>query len=48
MLVKQTCVWPEGQAAVDTLLDEWPGIPEACGNMFMSLAGMAGTEQGKF
>ncbi len=46
-LVKQTCVWPETPAALDALLDEWPGIPEACGATLMSLAGMSGLEQGK-
>ena len=46
-LVKQTCIWPETGQALDALLDEWPGIPEACGAMLMSLAGMSGLEQGK-
>lgn len=42
-----TCVYPGTPAEIDALLEDWPGIPEACGTMLMSLAGMAGTEQGK-
>ncbi len=43
---KQTCVWPNAQS-LDALLEEWPGIPEACSGVLMSLAGMSGAEQGK-
>lgn len=45
-LFKQTCVAPTG-AELEALLDEWPGIPEACGAALMSLAGMTGVESGK-
>jgi hypothetical protein len=45
-LVKQTCVWPE-PAGLEAMLEEWPGIPEACGRMLIELAGMSGLEQGK-
>ena len=45
-LVKQTCVSPDG-AGLEALLDEWPGIPEACSRILIELAGMAGDEQGK-
>jgi hypothetical protein len=44
---KQTCVWPATPVEVEALLDEWPGIPEACSGTIMSLAGMSGAEQGK-
>ena len=40
-------VVPSTPADVQSLLDEWPGIPEACGSLLMSLAGMAGNERGK-
>ena len=31
----------------DKLLEEWPGIPEACGDSLQELVGMAGSEQTK-
>jgi hypothetical protein len=34
-------------AEIEPLLNEWPGIPEACGKMIVELAGMSGFEQGK-
>ncbi len=46
-LFTSTCVYPSTPAEVQALLDEWPGIPEACGSLLMSLAGMAGNERGK-
>ena len=46
-LFTSTCVYPTTPADVQALLDEWPGIPEACGSLLMSLAGMAGNERGK-
>jgi hypothetical protein len=46
-LFNDICVWPAGSTEREALLNEWPGIPEACGKMLMELAGMAGTEQGK-
>jgi hypothetical protein len=46
-LFKATCVLPEGQPAIEALLEEWPGIPEACGKTFQMLAGMSGVEEGK-
>lgn len=45
-LLKQTCVWSY-PTALDPLLEEWPGIPEACGKTLAMLAGMSGLEQGK-
>lgn len=45
-LVKQTCVFPDAPT-LEALLDEWPGIPDACGNTIIALSGMAGVEQGK-
>lgn len=46
-LFKATCVLPETLADVQALLEEWPGIPEACGKVFQELAGMTGVEEGK-
>lgn len=46
-LFNDICVWPAGQQAREMLLDEWPGIPEACGKMMLELAGMSGIEAGK-
>jgi len=46
-LFKCTCVVPATQPEIEALLDEWPGIPEACARMFIELAGMAGVEEGK-
>jgi hypothetical protein len=46
-LFKGTCVLPEGQPAIDALLEDWPGIPEACSKTFQMLAGMSGVEEGK-
>jgi hypothetical protein len=46
-LFGQTCVYPADRAAREVLLDEWPGIPEACGQMLIDLAGMSGIESGK-
>lgn len=45
-LVKQTCVYPDA-ATLDALLEDWPGIPEACTKTIVELAGMSGVEQGK-
>jgi hypothetical protein len=41
------CVYPSA-AELTVLLNEWPGIPEACGKMVIELAGMSGFEQGKY
>ena len=46
-LFKQICVVPEGPAAVEQLLDQWPAAPEACSSMIEKLAGLTGVEQGK-
>lgn len=46
-LFKCTCVVPEGQPAIDALLEDWPGIPEACAKTFQMLLGMTGVEEGK-
>jgi len=49
-LLRDTCVYSSGAKGpepLEKLLDEWPGIAEACGGMIMALAGMAGVEQGK-
>jgi hypothetical protein len=43
----QTCVYPASRAELDVLLDEWPGIPEACGRTILDLCGMTGVESGK-
>lgn len=45
-LVTSTCVFPD-RGGLQALLDEWPGIPEACAKVLIELAGMAGVEQGK-
>lgn len=45
-LIKQTCVFPDA-AGLEALLEDWPGIPEACGRTLIELAGMSGLEQGK-
>lgn len=49
-LFKSIALLPDGQQAVDALLNKWPGIPEACAaaGTFQRLSGMAGTEQGKY
>ena len=47
VLVTQTCIWPADPNALQALMDEWPGIPEACGRTLIELAGMSGLEQGK-
>ena len=46
-LFKATCVLPAGLPAIEVLLDDWPGIPEACSKTFSMLAGMTGIEEGK-
>lgn len=45
-MVKDTCVFPTG-GDLEALLEDWPGVPEACGRMILELAGMAGVERGK-
>lgn len=45
-LFKDTVVFP-AKGEIEALLDEWPGIPEACGKMLAELAGMSAVEQGK-
>ena len=44
--VRKLSLFPEGQA-LDVLIEEWPGIPEACWKAFERLAGMAGAEERK-
>jgi hypothetical protein len=44
---RSTVVYPPSKEAFDALLEEWPGIPEACGKTIIELAGMSGLEQGK-
>lgn len=46
-LFKQICVFPEGAAAIEQLLDAWPAAPEACTALIDKLAGLTGVEQGK-
>jgi hypothetical protein len=45
-LFKDICVFPAG-ADLDALLEDWPGVPEACGRMLLELSGMTGIERGK-
>jgi hypothetical protein len=47
-LFRATCVVPEKAADQVALLNDWPGIPEACGKTFAMLAGMTGVEEGKY
>ncbi len=45
-LVRQLAIYPQGDA-LDELLNEYPGIPEACGKSIRVLAGIEASEQGK-
>lgn len=45
-LVRKLMVVPSGEA-ITTLIDDWPGIPEACGAAIAKLAGMSGQESAK-
>lgn len=40
ILARKTCVYPDA-AGFDALLDDYPGIPEACGEAFKKLLGLA-------
>jgi len=43
LLVRKLIVWPKLDAAgIEALLDDWPGIPEACGQALLDLTGAAG------
>lgn len=44
---RKVCVWPEGHEAVDALLDDFPGIPESCGQAMLELVGAAGSADAK-
>jgi len=44
VLFRKICVWP---ADVEALLDDWPGIPEACGAAILDLTGAAGKADAK-
>jgi len=44
MLVRKLCVFP---VDVDALIEEWPGIPEACGKAIQHLTGLETEETGK-
>ena len=45
-MVRKLMVYPEGDA-ISNLLEDWPGIPEACGEALRDLAGMSGQESAK-
>ncbi len=48
VLVRKLIVWPElDPAGLEALLDDWPGIPEACGNALLDLTGAAGKADAK-
>lgn len=48
MCVRKLIVWPALDAAgVDALLDDWPGIPEACGQAILDLTGASGGADAK-
>ncbi len=44
MTFRQICVWPSD---VEALLEDWPGIPEACGQAMLDLVGAQGTRDAK-
>ena len=46
LLVRQCCVYPSREA-FDALLEDWPGIPEACGEAIKSLTGLSATDDVK-
>ena len=46
MLVRRIVVYPSHET-FDALLEDYPGIPEACGPSLQALVGMAGEEQKK-
>jgi len=46
-LVRQIMVEPEGATAIDALINDWPGIPEACTEALYQLTGMTAEELGK-
>lgn len=48
VLVRKLIVWPSLDATgIDALLDDWPGIPEACGDALLDLTGAAGKADAK-
>jgi hypothetical protein len=47
ILCRSIVVYPPSKEQFDALLEDWPGIPEACGKTIIELAGMSGQEQGK-
>lgn len=46
ILARSTVVYPSKEA-FDALLEDWPGIPEACGKAFTELSGIAHQEDVK-
>lgn len=46
-LFKQVCVFPETAAAVEALLEQWAGCPEACTPLLEEMVGLTGEDQGK-
>ncbi len=44
---RKICIYPEGKDAVQALLDDWPGIPEACGPAINRLSGLSATTDQK-
>ena len=46
LLVRKCCVFP-AREAFDLLLEDWPGIPEACGEAIRSLCGLSAADDVK-
>lgn len=46
ILVRKISVFPTGEA-LDALLEDWPGIPEACGKAVSHLSGISAQEDVK-
>lgn len=46
ILTRNIVVWPSTEQ-YDALLEDYPGIPEACSDALMKLAGMRGDEEAK-
>jgi len=46
-LVRQLIVEPEGAAAIDALIEDYAGIPEACSDAIFKLTGMKAEELAK-
>lgn len=46
-LVRQIMVEPEAPEAKDALIEEWPGLPEACDPFVQKLTGLAAEQLAK-